>query len=373
MTAKMHVMHLRASNFVGGPERQILEHLKRLDLDSFQPVLCSFEQNCKPSELLAEGAKQGVITERLTSNTPFDVRLFLQLRKLLQKHTVNLLIAHGYKSNIYGYLASKSLSIPMIVYSHGWTGESKLVCFYEYLDRQVLRFVPTVVAVSHGHKQQLLDMGVRASKVETIHNAVFVPETKRSGVLKNRYGLPQNARIVLSAGRLSPEKNFSGFVQAASRILRKYEDVYFLVLGEGPERESLERQIERTGLVGRFFLPGFVDDVQALLPDAHIFVSSSHTEGLPVAVLEAAGAGLPVIATDVGGTREAVLNDQTGILVPKEDMTALSHAIESLLNNPEKAAAMGNEGARLVRDQFNFEAQAIKLESLYRGVTGWKR
>lgn len=368
MPEPITVMHLRASNFVGGPEKQILEHLSRLDSKRFTPLLCTFGKEGFKDELYEAGKQRGICSFQLSGKSSFDLQQIKRLRELMRQNAVKLLITHGYKANIIGYIAARQIQVPVIAYSHGWTGENYKVIFFEMLDRQFMKLIRCIVAVSEGHRRQIVDAGISGDKITVVPNAVSVPTQEKRNIIRERYSLPENARIVLSVGRLSPEKNFFGFIQAAKRVLLEYEEVVFLVIGEGIERRRLEEQIVLFGLQGRFLLPGFSPDIPFLLPDAEIFVSSSDTEGLPVAVLEAAGAGLPVVATDVGGTAEAVHSGLNGILVQKGNMVALGDAIKHLLENPEEARAMGVNGAALVKEQFNFEAHTEKLEALYRDV-----
>lgn len=368
---KISILHLRSSDFVGGPEKQILEHLKRLDRERFNALLCSFGAEGQPDELFEAGKANGTCSFQLSGDTAYDLRQICRLRELMQMYAVKIIVTHDYKANLIGCLAAQWNKAFVIAYSHGWTGENVRVRFYEFLDRRiVLKMNTHIVAVSEGHKRQIIDAGISGDKITVVHNAVNVPTHEKHNILKNHYALPDNARIVIAVGRLSPEKNFSGLIQAAKPILLKYEEVIFLLLGEGVERERLEEQILFSGLQDRFLLPGFSTEISSLLPDAEIFVSSSDTEGLPVAVLEAAGAGLPIVATDVGGTAEAVHNGYNGILVKKGDMASLSNAIMHLLENPEKARSMGVAGATLVKEKFNFEAQVAKLESLYLSILG---
>lgn len=362
------VMHLRASNFVGGPEKQILEHLRRIGKQKFRPILCSFTNNGHANDLLRAGESDNICTLKLKSKSAFSPMLIWQLKKLLIENSVQILVTHGYKPNIIGYFAAKQLGIPMIVYSHGWTGESVKIRFYEFLDRQVMRLARNIIAVSEGHKRQIVDTGICHDRITVIHNAVSVPKQVKHGELRKRLSLPENATVVVSAGRLSPEKNYSGLIKAATPILKDRDSVFFVVYGEGVLRAELERQIVQAGIQHRFILPGFIADVQSMLADADIFVSSSHTEGLPVAILEAAGAGLPVVATAVGGTPEVVLDGFNGLLVPADDVNALGNAITYLLDNNDEAASMGKRGAELVRESFDFESHARKLEVLYRRV-----
>jgi glycosyltransferase involved in cell wall biosynthesis len=170
-----------------------------------------------------------------------------------------------------------------------------------------------------------------------------------------------------AVGRLSPEKGFDVFVRAAAIVARHRPDVSFVLYGEGPLRPALEELIRREGLVGRFVLGGFRQDLPAVLPQLDVAVSSSHTEGLPVALLEAMAAGLPVVATRVGGTPEVVADGVTGLLVPPNDPAALAAKVMALLDDPRRAA-MGEAGRRRVRDEFTFEAMAERYERLFARV-----
>ena len=365
MSEPIVVMHLRASNFVGGPEKQILEHLQRIDRQCFRPILCSFDSNGQPNDLLKAAETGNIQTFSLQSNSPFHPKLITHLRSLLRDNSVRLLVTHGYKSNIIGYLSSRALGVSQVAYSHGWTGESAKIRCYEFVDRQIMKLIRSIVAVSEGHKRQIIAAGIPADRITVVHNAVFVPQHAPREKLRERFSLPREAALVVSVGRLSPEKNFAGFIEAAAPIIKQRENTYFIVLGEGVLRRELEQQVVDGGLRNRFLFPGFSDDVQSLLTDANIFVSSSHTEGLPVAVLEGAGAGLPVVATAVGGTPEVVRDGYNGLLVPAGDVAALRRAIERLLDSPEEARNMGRLGASLVSEEFNFETQSRRLEALY--------
>jgi glycosyltransferase involved in cell wall biosynthesis len=362
------IMHLRASNFVGGPEKQVLEHCKRLNPDEFKPLLCTFGNSNHLDELFEAGRANGICSFQLSGASSFDPHQISKLINLFKQHSVKLLVTHGYKATTVGFIAARKAKMPIIVYSHGWTGESFKVQLYEFWDRQLMKWVSHIVAVSEGHKRQLIRAGLEESNISVVHNAVFVPQQAGDNALKQLLGLPDDTRVVVSAGRLSPEKNFSGLIDAACTVLKRTERVCFVVFGEGSERKRLEDMICVAGLQSRFFLPGFRSDIPELLPGADLFVSSSHTEGLPVAVLEAAGAGLPVVATDVGGTGEVILHNHNGLLVNKGDMSALAEAILAIIEQPEKMKLMGTAGACLVKEQFNFDAQAVELAVLYRKI-----
>src|SRR5207247_844359 len=150
-----------------------------------------------------------------------------------------------------------------------------------------------------------------------------------------RAGLaPPRATLVGSVGRRDEQKGYEYLVGAARRVVDQRPDVYFAVAGEGPSRPALERLVAESGLDGRFRLPGFVDDVTSFLSALDVFVSSSLWEGLPLAIVEAMLLGRPVVATDVGGSPEAVIPGRTGTLVPARDADALAEAILGSLDPP---------------------------------------
>jgi glycosyltransferase involved in cell wall biosynthesis len=170
---------------------------------------------------------------------------------------------------------------------------------------------------------------------------------------------------VISAGRLSPEKNFQAFIESAALVRKKIPSAVFAVFGEGGLRKKLIRQIDNLGLRDCFMLPGFRKDFVSLLYEADVFVLPSRTEGMPMVLLEAHSAGLPIVATSVGGNAEIVEEGETGFLVQSGDTGALSEKIVVLLNNKELRQRMGKAGYERIQALFNIQSYTRKLEELY--------
>jgi glycosyltransferase involved in cell wall biosynthesis len=236
---------------------------------------------------------------------------------------------------------------------------------YEMLDAWAMSWMDAVACVSEATAERVRQVGVPAAKVAVIRNALDAtayergePGASATGGVRFRVG---------AVGRLSPEKGFDVFVRAAAVVARHRPDVGFILYGEGPMRPVLEELIRREGLAGRFILAGFRQDLPAVLPGLDVAVSSSHTEGLPVALMEAMAAGLPVVATRVGGTPEVVADGVTGLLVPANDPAALAAKVMALLDDPRRTA-MGEAGRRRVRDEFTFAAMAERYERLFATV-----
>jgi glycosyltransferase involved in cell wall biosynthesis len=177
-------------------------------------------------------------------------------------------------------------------------------------------------------------------------------------------------RIVGAAGRLSPEKGFDVLVRAAERVVRRDPSVGFVVFGEGACRARLQRQIHDAGLNGSFVLGGFRRDLDRFLPFFDLLALPSYTEGMPNVVLEAFAAGVPVVATAVGGAPEVVEDGHSGFLVPAGDDAALADRIGAALETEERLRDMGMHGRQRVHDQFTFAVQTREYRRLFEELKG---
>jgi glycosyltransferase involved in cell wall biosynthesis len=287
----------------------------------------------------------------------------------------DVLCCHGYKADIIGLWAARRCHIPVIAVSRGWTGENRKVQLYEKIDRMVLRWMDQVVCVSQSQADKVREAGVLHERIQVIHNAVHPerfttasPENRR--VLGSLFSDPPKT-IIGAAGRLSPEKGFAILIEAARQVAASDASVGFVLFGDGPLREELARQIHEAGLVGRFILAGFRNDLDDLLPALDVMVLPSFTEGLPNVILEAFAAGVPVVATAVGGTPEIVEHGLNGFLAPAGNSDQLAAHIQSLIDSPQVRKGMGEAGRHCVAEVFTFEKQAQEYHRLFGELT-WR-
>jgi len=244
--------------------------------------------------------------------------------------------------------------------------------------RPLRQFIETVV-VKYGAQRIMANGQVVAElgskrfaprRIDVIPNAIALPEPlpiEERTALRTKLTGDAARPIVISVGRLDLPKGFPDLLEAFDVVRKTHPCAALLLVGDGPLRGQLDRQTVELGLEGHVFLLGQRDDVGTLLEASDIYVTSSHWEGLPVSVLEAMAAGLPVIATTVGELPYLVVR-QAGSLVPPRQPERLAAEINNLLLNPERMESMGAAGREHIRKNFSPEVWVRQLLTLYAGV-----
>jgi len=362
------ILHLRATGFVGGPERQILGQAQELPRHGFEAHIASFIQADEGAAFLDAAASRGLDVLPLPSAGPLDLSPAGRIVAEAARRRLKLICAHDPKSALVGYVAARRSGLPLVAWVRGWTGETWQVRLHERVHRWVLRRADLVIAVSAHQAELCRRAGVAAQRIRVIPNAVEVRRPTPGRDIRAEFGLPPSCRVVLSVGRLSPEKGHERLVAAAPSVLAEHPDLIFLVLGEGPRRGEIERAAQGLGLNGRLLLPGFHPDASALMAGADLLVLPSLTEGMPNVVLEAFAAGVPVVATRVGGVPEVVLDGETGWLAERPTPECIASAMLQALADPEERSRRAANARALVRRSHTFAAQAAQAAYAFRSV-----
>lgn len=370
--AKLKILHLMATNFVGGPEKQILNHALSVNRDKFEIIVGSFSEG-KPINPLIEEAKLNRLPVFLIdSKSSFNPAQIFRLKKFLKNQKIDLLCTHGYKANFLGFWATLGNDIPRIAFVRGWTGEDWKVRLYDWLDRFWIRWADRIVCVSEAKKKELIRLRVPAEKIEVTYNA-FSPQRVKLNPgfnLREQFKLPADSKIVASFGRLSPEKGQKYLILSAKKIAEQASKIKFLIFGEGKGRNSLEKLIKELNLQENVILAGFVRNIFDYMNQVDLIVNPSLTEGLPNVILEALALKKPVVATAVGGTPEIIEDQRTGYLLPPKNPSALGNKILYALQHTEESQRLAQAGFNLLQTKFSLETQTQKLQNLYLQVAG---
>ncbi|MEJ2636637.1 MAG: glycosyltransferase [Calditrichia bacterium] len=365
-------MHLIATNFYGGPEKQIVEHLKLLKKHlSYTGILGTFLEGNHHNEILGRAQEAGIKSYGIPMSGPMDFRALFELIRIVRREEIDLLCAHHYKSVVLGWLAARKTGIPVLNYSRGFTAENRKIAFYEWLERRFVRQMDGIISVSEGQKRRLESLGINHPNHWVVHNGVNLPQNGaaenvdlRQGFFR-KFDIPEKGLVSVSVGRLSPEKGHKYLLEAIALTNFRENNTYYLFCGDGPCRPALEAQAQRLDITDYCRFAGFRRDMTDIYRGIDFLVLPSLTEGLPNAVLEAFSFRKPVIATRVGGVPEVVTDGKSGFIVPKAEPPALAEAIEKMIGSQGLREEMGQFGKYRVKTCFSFEQQTRELCRIY--------
>jgi glycosyltransferase involved in cell wall biosynthesis len=308
------------------------------------------------------------------------MRQQFRLARYLARERVQLIHTHGFYANSFALAPAWLARTPVRIASirddgSVWTRAQRAV------ERVACRLADCTVVNAETIRRRLVAEGWRPESIAVIPNGVDIARFHKPSApsgLRRELGLPATAPVVGVLARLAPCKGLVFFLDAARIVADRFPDVRFLVVGDqgaladdgvrvgGSYRSGLELRAERLGLKDRVVFAGFRLDVPEILAELAISVLPSITgEGLPNSVLESMAAGLPVVATNSGGTLEAVEDGQTGFLVAPSDAAALAQAIVPLLQDPSLGVRMGAAGRRRIADHFSLDRMTQEMQALY--------
>ena len=387
MDERIHVFEVtKSSGGVGQVVRWIAEGL---DKGRFRlTVACLSEGGLQLAGELSQipGVRAfGLWMNRYKIDPLSDARVCAHLARQIRRERFDLVHAHASKPGFLARLAAAGTGVPVLYSPHCFAfhaGAGRIeAALIAGLERFAAGFLTArIVTVSDGERALARRYGVgRDGQFVTIHSGMDLRSSDRPidpagrgassvAAMRTSLGVPVHAPLVGAVGRLNPQKAPLDFVRAAARIRDQRPDTHFIWVGTGPLAAQARAMAEESGLAHVFHFTGQRNDVHDILCGLDVFVLASRWEGFPLTVLEAMAAGVPVVATDVDGTREAVRHDDNGLLVPPGDPGALARAVLDVLDNPERARRLGQRGRERVEQEFTRERMLAYLAQAYEDV-----
>jgi glycosyltransferase involved in cell wall biosynthesis len=350
----MKILHIISSSGMYGAEAVILNISRTLNKGPHCSILGTFLNSSNPNHQLHERAvKEGIESHLIPCKGQLDRTAITSIRELAIRTGADIVHAHGFKADIYVYRALRRSQIPFVSTCHTWYDSDLLVFFYGVVDRFVLRKYARVVAVSDEVKQRLLKAGVRGKKIHLVRNGIeLFPFDNATPSLREDL-TSSHTPIVGLIGRLAWEKGIDIFLRAAARVLVEFPSTKFVVVGEGPDKDKLEQLVDELNIRGNVSMLGRRDDMPSVYASLDVMVSSSRQEGLPMAILEGMASSLPLVATAVGEVPAVVLDGQTGVLVPAEEIDTLATAILGLLRDSTMRKRLGTAARQRIEEQYS--------------------
>ncbi len=340
---------------VGGAETLLVNMLRRMDPTKIVPeVICLKE----PGPLGEQIADEFAVHSDLLSGK-FDLRILPRLVSLFNRRRTDVVVTVGAGDKMFwGRLAAHIAGVPVIasaLHSTGWPdGVGRM-------NRWLTGMTDTFIAVADSHGEFLKEFEkFPADKVRVIRNGVdcarFKANPSARNELRSELGLESETPLIGIVAALRSEKNHSMLVRAAAKLRDQHPEAHWVIIGDGPERATIEHLAAELGIADRIHLLGTRHDTDQLVSALDVFTLCSLNEASPVSILEALACQVPVVATDVGSVGESIIDDQTGFLIPSEDIAAMADRVSTLLSDPEQRKSMGATGRQLVLDSGSLDS-----------------
>jgi len=375
---KFKILYVIDKLDIGGTQRHILELLKKIDRKRFEPCLCCLLYG---GELIEEVKALDIPVLVLNIKRIYDFSGIVGLFKLIRfvrEEQIDIVHTFLFGANILGNLAAKLAGAPFIISGRRDTGIHREG---RWRHRQAYRFAhrlaDRVFTVSNSvsdvvHRYE----GVEPDRIITIYNGIDVCKSQGHSIksqshkviksqVKKSLGIKENEFVVGMIANISWVKGHRNFIEAARLILEEIPNVKFLIIGDGPLLKSHKSQVTSHKLKDKILFLGKRQDVGELLSIMDVSVNASYSEGMSNTILESMALEVPVVASNVDGNRELVVDNQTGFLVQVEDIYTMKEKIAFLLRNKEIAGQMGQNARRIIEKKFNLSEMVNRYENAY--------
>jgi len=360
---KLNILHLVNGFAIGGGEMGLLTLIKLLNKEKYHQVIAAVGQG---GPLQKDFEATGCRVEVFNKKFAFDFSLIGKVADLMKSEKIDIVLTTLFYADVIGAFAAKRAGVPVVISWEVVSHPFKFRHLFAY--KKALKQIDMVVPVSHAIRRQIMaERGVPAEKAQTIHYGVDTVKyaVKDGQKMRRQLGLADGDIVFGTNARMTHQKGHTYLIDAAKTVVQKYPNVKFVLAGDGPLREELVRQMEEQGVADKFMLLGFRTDIADLLSAYDLYVLPSLFEGLPNQVLEAMSCGKGVVATAVDGTVEAVVEGETGLLVPSKAPAPLAEALLKVLDHRELLQTFGSNSRRRIEAAFTIEKEVREFEELF--------
>ncbi len=363
-----NILYIFVTLPIGGAEEHLLTVLKNIDKSRYAPIVCCIREKGVIGE---EIENLGVAVISLGRKSKFfDLRVVRDLLKIIRGENIQLIHAHLYHANMYARIAAFFSKIPVVITEHNIYSRYKFK--RRIINRLLAKKTEVIIAVSETVKTYIAKRDwLRSSLIEVVYNGIDIskfstPLSKAEA--RKKIGISTDCTLLGTVGRLVKQKGHIYLINAMNRIKDVVPDIKLLIVGSGSLESYLRETVSAQHLNEYVVFLGSRRDIPDILKALDIFVLPSLWEGLPIAILEAMGASLPVIATRVGSIAEIISDGADGIVVPPCDEDALAGAILDLSSNRQKAELLSDRAKKTVFEKFNSVGMTRKIEAIYQTV-----
>ena len=357
------------SDTIGGAQIHVRDLSKLLIKKGHEVVVATGASGSYTIELERNGIKSVAVQVMQQKINPIeDGKTVFYFKQIIHEFQPDIISTHSSKAGFIGRLVSKLTNKPCLFTVHGWAftegvpEPSRTV--YEWLERQVETWADKIICVSEYDRQLGIKVGMNPYRLLTIHNGM--PDI--SDELRANPSVSYPVKIVMVA-RFDRQKDHLTLIKA----LPSFSGVQLLLVGDGPKLQDLKKIVEQMKIADRVKFLGYCDNVAEILAQAQIFTLISNWEGFPRSIVEAMRAGLPVIASNVGGVNEAVIDGVTGYCVPRGDIDILRERLSKLITEPGLRQAMGERGRQRYESEFTFQHMYEKTFEVYEKILTERR
>ena len=367
----LKILHVTFNMAIGGTEQVIRQLITTTSGAQVEHAIVCIDGHV--GEIGQALKQQGITLYQVRRNPGFDRELVRSIRKIVRDGAFDIVHGHQYTPYLYAWLAARTTRARVVFTEHGRFHPDRYRYKAMLINPVISLMTPAVIAISRATARALSRYEfIPSGKIRVIYNGIagLHRDPGEMARIRSELGIPEGALVTGTVSRLDPVKNQSMMIRAFKRFREQVPEAMLVMVGDGPEMDSLQKLVKEGGLADCVRFTGFREQPQQYLALMDIFLLSSFTEGTSMTLLEAMSLGIPSVATRVGGNPEIVVDGETGFLVESDDAEGFAGAMVRLATEPETCQKFSDAAVSRFRDRFSAARMAEEYLSVYQHCMG---